>query len=94
MPNRYEKFKAGIYQHYKGPHYQVLGLAHDSNHENRVVIVYIGLELDKAKPGPRLGVRTYEDFYSWVDPKTGKVVDEKESGATPRFRYIGQTLEA
>lgn len=49
--------KAGIYQHYKGPCYQVLGYGHDSNIEGRLIVIYIGLELDERKPGPRWAVR-------------------------------------
>jgi Protein of unknown function (DUF1653) len=52
--------KMGIYRHYKGPLYQVLGLAHDANDENRICVVYIGLQLDEAHLGPRLAVRNLE----------------------------------
>jgi len=92
MANNYSKFKAGIYRHYKGPLYLVLGLARDANEESRTAIIYIGLQLDEAKKGPRLAVRTYSDFYAWVDPANGKAIGEKESNAVPRFEYIGQTL--
>src|SRR5438067_991443 len=94
----------GVYRHYKGPLYLVLGLAHDANelvagsreHDwtgpgpigdrtckhcgqdprtwsgewcesvPRTVVVYVGLQLDAAHLGPRLAVRTLEDFQSWV----------------------------
>lgn len=32
----------------------------------RIVVVYIGLELDDAHTGPRLAVRTLEDFFAEV----------------------------
>lgn len=93
MKDKYTEFKAGIYRHYKGPLYLVLGLAHDSNYEKRVLVVYIGLYLDEAKPGPRLAVRTYKDFYAWVNPSNGKAISQKNPIAKRRFEYIGQTWE-
>jgi hypothetical protein len=67
--------KAGVYRHYKGPLYLVMGLAHDANADEffshdeekyfptgeREVIVYIGLELTDAHTGPRLAIRTARD---------------------------------
>lgn len=68
--------KAGIYQHYKGPRYLVLGLAHDANADillrtddtpgEREVVVYVGLQMDQAHTGARLAVRTVADFFAWV----------------------------
>lgn len=82
---------AGVYRHYKGPLYLVTGYAHDSNHEGRIVVVYVGLQLDEAKPGPRIGVRDVNDFFAIVDPKTGKAVDYPyPSPDFPRrFTYLG-----
>lgn len=84
---------AGVYRHYKGPLYLVLGLAHDANADvlfhadevefakrdwqsgtmhqeaplgERTVVVYVGLQLDDAKPGARLAVRSYDDFFTFV----------------------------
>lgn len=54
--------RMGIYRHYKGHLYQVLGLAHDANHGDRTVVVYMPLELEGAHLGPRMAVRTIEDF--------------------------------
>jgi hypothetical protein len=92
---------AGVYRHYKGPLYQVLGYAHDANAEDladypammervyahnrgdvgvpdkptplgeRVAVVYFGLTLDAAHTGPRLAVRSYDDFFAWVHPFDG-----------------------
>jgi len=92
MKTEYHQFKAGIYKHYKGHHYLVLGLAHDANDEARIVVVYIGLELAGAKPGPRLSVRSYEDFYAWVDQETGRAAPRAAPKAIRRFTYIGQSL--
>lgn len=58
--------QAGIYRHYKGPLYQFLSLAHDANHEDRTVVVYMPLQLEGAHLGPRMAVRTIEDFTAYV----------------------------
>jgi hypothetical protein len=72
---------AGIYRHYKGHYYLVLGYAQDSNEVSRTVVVYVGLELDGATADrPRMNVRTVEDFFADV-PFGGQ-----------RFTYVGQCL--
>lgn len=72
---------AGIYRHYKGHYYLVLGYAQDSNDESRTVVVYVGLETDGASVDrPRMNVRTVDDFFADV-PDIGK-----------RFVYVGQYL--
>jgi len=93
MADQYSKFKAGIYRHYKGPLYLVLGLAHDSNDESRTAVVYIALQLDAAKAGPRLAIRTYEDFYTYINPKNGEKAAKSSPGAKPRFKYIGSNWD-
>lgn len=93
MAEKYPEFKAGIYRHYKGPLYLVLGLAHDSNDEQRIAVIYIGLYLDGAKTGPRLAIRTYSDFYAWVNPANGEAINPKDPKAVPRFKHVGQTWE-
>ena len=91
--NKYPKFKAGVYRHYKGHLYLALGLAHDGNDDDRVAVVYIGMELVQAHTGPRLAVRTYTDFYAYVDPRTGKTLPKSNPKAVPRFKYVGDTWE-
>jgi hypothetical protein len=71
---------AGIYRHWKGHLYQVLGYASDSNDEGRIVVVYVGLELDGAPPGPRMHVRTASDFHGSV---------EVNGALVPRFEFAG-----
>lgn len=110
---------AGIYQHYKGNLYQVLGLASDANADTlglagsvsrvsymtmeakplgeRIVVVYIGLQLDGASFGPRMHVRTLEDFTINVcgdpeHPGFGKVLTGPTTCTTPRFKYLGSGL--
>lgn len=72
--------RMGIYRHYKGALYQVLGLAHDANDETRKCVVYIGLQLDPSHLGPRLAVRTLSDFEALLP------------GMKPRFAYLGPEL--
>lgn len=73
----------GTYQHWKGPHYLVLGLGHDANDEGRTAVVYIPLY---PVEGPPFAVRTLADFTAWVDPATGAGCTEGEG--VPRFRRI------
>ena len=93
---------AGVYRHYKGQHYLVLGYGHDSNVEGRVIVVYVGLELDGAKTGPRLAARTAEDFFTPVCglegcPRFGEPFESDafggcircKAGSVPRFAYLG-----
>lgn len=115
---------AGVYRHYKGPLYLVLGLAHDANadvlgseihigrgHEpevwplgERKCVVYVGLQLDAAHEGPRLAVRTLEDFFARVHLIDGSICPESKTlrcskclltNATPvpRFTYLGAEFQ-
>jgi hypothetical protein len=82
---------SGVYRHYKADrHYLVLGLGHDANDAARTVVVYVPLYVDAAQPGPRLAVRSVEDFTAWVDPSTRVTVDEGTPGAVRRFTYMDQ----
>ena len=56
---------AGVWRHWKGRDYLVLGLGHDADHEGRTVVVYVPLY---DVPGPRLAVRTLEDFVGEASP--------------------------
>ena len=99
------QIQMGIYRHYKGQLYQVLGIAHDANADalcggnvgtswdhgqfkplgQRTVVVYMPLQLDGAHLGPRMAVRTIEDFLDDVDLHDGK-------STVPRFTYLGPEL--
>jgi hypothetical protein len=87
--------RAGVYRHFRGPLYLVLGYGHDANADGRQVVVYIGLQLDGAKAGPRLAVRDVDDFLAIVDPATGETRDfPYPSPDYPRrFTYIGPAWE-
>jgi hypothetical protein len=120
--------KMGIYRHWKGGLYQVLGLAHDANAESlvlhthtgwctempgdapdeRTVVVYMPLQLNAAHLGPRMAVRTLEDWLAWVhdDGSVCEHVVRAEGvwchcdrtlptqGFGQRFEYLGQVLTA
>lgn len=89
----HDQLKMGIYRHYKGQLYQVIGIAHDANDEDRTCVVYIGLQLDAAHLGPRMAVRTLKDFLAYVDPKTGGQAPDWTTPMYPRFDYMGLYLE-
>ena len=79
MPRKFPDLKCGIYEHYKGGFYQVIGIgAHSETGELMVVYVSLtGAEL----PGPRMRVRPEELFFDEVQWPSGE--------RAPRFRYIG-----
>jgi hypothetical protein len=80
---------AGVYRHYKAERfYLVLGLGHDANDETRTVVIYVPLYVSEQEPGPRLAVRTLEDFVAWVDPSTREAVPAGTPGAVRRFTYV------
>lgn len=85
--------RAGIYRHYKGPHYLVLGYANDADVEDRVVVVYVGLQLDGAEKPIRMHVRAVEDFFAMI-PMDIEVGDgSTEPGFVERFEYIGPEMQ-
>lgn len=68
------ELRAGVWRHWKGHDYLVLGLGHDADAPGRTVVVYVPLY---DVPGPRLAVRTLEDFLGEASP------------GVPRFSYLG-----
>jgi hypothetical protein len=80
---------AGSYAHYKGDIYQVLGLGHDSNDPDRLVVVYYA---PPGKGGPALAIRNlFHDvdfgdgsgFFDWVDPVTSELADKDDPDYWP-----------
>jgi cyclomaltodextrinase / maltogenic alpha-amylase / neopullulanase len=68
---------AGVYEHWKGSHYLVLGTGRlDPTDEE--VIVYVRLY---GRTGIPLSVRRAEDFFAEVEDDAGQ--------KRPRFRYLG-----
>lgn len=82
--------KTGIYRHYKGKLYLVLGVASSSEDETEVVVVYVPL-YDHS--GHAMKTRPYAMFNEIVDPLTGKAPAPGSLGsAVPRFAHVGDTL--
>lgn len=77
-----DHLKSGIYQHYKGGYYQVLGLgAHSETNEHMVIYISVHPTSSLPLPGPRIRIRPahlWDDLVTWPD-KTTK----------PRFVYVG-----
>jgi hypothetical protein len=71
--------KAGVYKHFKGKYYLVLGLARHSETDEKFV-AYIPLYTMK---GPRITVRPIESFFEMV---------EKDGMKQPRFLYVGSEM--
>jgi hypothetical protein len=69
---------AGIYRHFKGRRYLVLGLARDDA-DDEPVVVYVRLY---ERSGPAMNVRRLDDFLQEVVDAQGRRV--------PRFQFIGQ----
>jgi hypothetical protein len=67
----------GVYEHYKGRHYLVLGVARDDSTDEQMV-VYVRLY---EREGPPMSVRRLEQFFEEVTTDRGE--------SCPRFRYIG-----
>ena len=74
MSGELPELQAGVWRHWKGQDYLVLGLGHDADVEGRTVVVYVPLY---DVPGPRLAVRTVEGFL------------EEVSSGVRRFTYRG-----
>jgi hypothetical protein len=75
-----KNLRAGLYQHYKGGFYQVLGLGvHTETGEK--FVVYVSLT---PLPGPRIRVRPAAIFFDKVLWPSGR--------KAPRFNYIGSEL--
>ena len=72
--------KAGIYKHYKGALYLVLGAARHSDTDEKFV-AYVPLGVNK---GPRIAVRPYDAFFENIEVN-GKSVS--------RFSYIGEGVD-
>ena len=79
--------KTGIYRHYKGGYYLLLGVAENAtnDHEGELYVVYVSL--NSSLPGPRMRIRRKHEFEGDVEV-SGHHGPEKE----PRFVYIGDEI--
>lgn len=82
MTTKTQDVYAGVYQHYKGSLYLVLGLARHTETEEKL-IAYIPLYTRPEHTGPRICVRPFEMFMDMV------TVDGEE---VSRFKYLGPEL--
>jgi hypothetical protein len=78
----------GIYKHYKGGYYQVLGIGAHSETDERLVAYVSVLPAPGTPhlPGPRMRLRPvhmWDELVTWPDGTTG-----------PRFKYVGQEIPA
>jgi hypothetical protein len=77
--------QSGIYRHYKGGYYQVLGVGVHTETNERFVVY---LSLDPIRPGPRLRLRPLYGIKGWSTPQMlpgGK-------GEVTRFEYVGDEI--
>ena len=65
MSEQLPELRAGVWRHWKGRDYLVLGLGHDADVPGRTVVVYVPLY---DVPGPRLAVRTLAVFLGEAEP--------------------------
>ncbi len=75
--------QAGVYRHYKGGFYQVLGVAEHSNTGERMV-VYVSLT-GAHLPGPRMRVRPLAEFIQ-------NDVEMEDGTWAKRFTYVGDEI--
>lgn len=69
----------GVYKHYKGNEYYVMGLAQDGElMEDRHFVVYMALY---PKSGPRMFIRAKETFFELVTLQDGRKVPRYEKVA-------------
>lgn len=73
------ELKSGVYRHFKGGLYLMLGLARHSETDEKFV-AYVPLSV---RSGPRITVRPYELF---VDEVT------RDGVTQPRFIYVGEEV--
>ena len=73
---------AGVYLHYKGGFYQVLGVGAHSEPPHERFVVYISLNVDL--PGPRIRIRPLAMWSDLVEWQTGVL--------KPRFIHIGDEI--
>ena len=71
--------EAGVYKHYKGGFYQVLGVGVHTE-TGQELVIYISL--DASQTGPRMRVR----------PRTGPEGFNTPVGVQPRFQYVGDSV--
>jgi hypothetical protein len=76
------ELRSGVYRHYKGDHYQLIGVGeHTETHEP--MVVYVALH---ARPGPRIRIRPLNGAEGFLTPV------ELKGKTVPRFAWIGNEI--
>lgn len=73
--------KLGVYRHWKGKHYLVIGVGAIEATKEKVVI-YVPLY---EAEGPRMWVRPYDEFHGIVEADDSYALHR-------RFEYVGEEL--
>jgi hypothetical protein len=86
--------QAGVYRHYKGGYYQVLGVGQHTE-TNELMVVYVSLT-GAHMPGPRIRIRPLDMFDDELDYGTLAETEEGYKGITrvhgKRFVYVGDEV--
>jgi hypothetical protein len=86
LPERQDgipELRCGVYQHYKGGFYLLIGIGQHTEDES-IHVVYVPLT-GAHQPGPRLRIRPIYDFIDSVKVKGVPV---------PRFEYVGYEVQS
>ncbi len=78
---------SGVWRHYKGAHYQVLGVGQHTE-TKELVVVYVSLTYANM-PGPRIRVRPLDGPEGFATPVCNK---SPRAEPIPRFVYIGHEI--
>lgn len=71
---------SGVYLHYKGGRYWVLGIAANSSDDGNDDEYVVYISLDATKPGPRMRMRRLSEFIGYVAINGVQV---------PRYDFVG-----
>ena len=78
-----DELRAGLYRHYKGGIYLLLGVAAHTE-TGELLVVYVSL--DATLPGPRMRARPIDGPEGFLTPVKSHITGE---AFAPRFHWIG-----
>lgn len=58
--------RSGVWKHYKGGLYEVIGYSQNTSDGNREQVAYVPLYTDPEKIGPRIQTRDVEEWFEYV----------------------------
>jgi hypothetical protein len=76
------ELRSGVYRHYKGDHYQLIGIG-EHTETREPMVIYVALH---ARPGPRLRIRPLNGAEGFLTPV------ELKGQTVPRFTWIGNEI--